>query len=100
MASFHTNQMTDAEVVRLVRRELARFSIDTNETIVSSSHGIVHLNGRVRPIRGHEEVFSEELGKVHRVLRQRPGVRDVILEWMVPEGYTRFGATSKTRSRE
>ena len=99
MASGHIGQITDAEVVRMVRREMARFCIDTSETIVSSMHGIVHLNGRVRPIRGHEDEFSDEVLKVPKVVRQRPGIRDVIVEWDIPDGYKKFGSTSNTRSR-
>ncbi len=91
MSIGHTAQVTDAELVRMVRRELSRFCIDISETIVASTHGVVHLNGRVRPIRGHENEFSEEIVKVQRVLRQRPGIRDVILEWQLPEGYAHLG---------
>ena len=97
MSVGHSAQMTDPELVRTIRRELARFSLDISETIVASTHGIVHLNGRVRPIRGHENDFNEELTKVQRVQRQRPGVRDVIMEWQLPEGYTR--GSLHTRSK-
>ena len=96
MSAGHSAQMTDPELVRTIRRELSRFSLDISETIVASTHGIVHLNGRVRPIRGHEHDLTEEITKVHRVLRQRPGVRDVILEWQLPDGYNR---TAKPPSR-
>jgi hypothetical protein len=96
MSVGHSAQMTDPELVRTIRRELSRFSLDISETIVAATHGIVHLNGRVRPIRGHEHDFTEEITKVHRVLRQRPGVRDVVLEWQLPDGYNR---TAKPHSR-
>ena len=98
MSVGHSAQMTDPELVRTIRRELARFSIDISETIVASTHGVVHLNGRVRPIRGHENDFNEEVTKVQRVLRQRPGVRDVLMEWQLPEGYGRFSISAKTKS--
>lgn len=96
MSVGHNSQMTDAELVRTIRRELSRFSIDISETIVASTHGIVHLNGRVRPIRGHENDFNEEVTKVQRVLRQRPGVRDLILEWQLPEGYGKGSPAART----
>jgi hypothetical protein len=90
-------QVADVETVRAVRHELSRHMLDISEASVHAGHGIVHLNGRVRPMRGHEAEFSEEIHKLERILRQKTGVREVILDW-VAEGYEP-GATSKTRSR-
>jgi hypothetical protein len=90
-------QVADLEMVRAVRREMARHNIDTSEASVSAMHGVVHLNGRVRPIRGHEAEFMEELHTLHRCLRQRPGIRDVIMEWTA-DGYN-LGDMSSVRSR-
>ena len=71
----------DVEMVRYVRRELARRRLDTGETQVCAMRGIIHLNGRVRPIRGHEGDFEEEIHTLYKVLKQRSGVRDVVMEW-------------------
>lgn len=76
-------QVADVEMVRAVRREMSRHQIDSGETQVYVSHGIVHLNGRVKPIRGHENEFDEEIHTLHRVLKQRPGIREVLFEWTV-----------------
>ena len=97
MSYGHSAQMTDPELVRTIRRELSRFSIDISETIVACSHGVVHLNGRVRPIRGHENDFSEEVTKVQRVLRQRPGVRDLVIEWQLPDGFDRAKLNARVK---
>jgi hypothetical protein len=75
-------QLADVETVRAVRRELSRHLIDVSEATVTAAHGVVHLYGRVRPIRGHEEEFEQELHNLPKILRQRTGVRDVIIEWM------------------
>ena len=90
-------QVADVEMVRSVRRELARHHLDTSETQVGATHGVIHLYGRVRPVRGHENEFPEEVHTLFKVLKQRPGVRDVIFEWSV-QGYTgvldrRYGGT-------
>ena len=71
----------DIEMVRSVRREMARRCLDTGEAQVSAIKGVIHLNGRVRPVKGHEGEFEEEIHTLYRVLKQRPGVRDVVMEW-------------------
>jgi hypothetical protein len=71
----------DVETVRAVRREMARHCLDTGEVQVTAIRGIVHLTGRVRPVRGHEDEFGEEINTLYRVLKQPPGIRDVVLEW-------------------
>ena len=89
--------LEDVEMVRAVRREMARRCLDTGETQVCAMRGVVHLTGRVRPIKGHENDFEEEIHTLHRVLKQRPGVRDVLLEW--DTGGYKVGSTSRVRSR-
>jgi hypothetical protein len=74
---------------------MARHQIDTSQTQVGATHGVIHLYGRVRPVRGHEGTFEEEVNTLHRALRQRPGVRDVIFEWIV-EGVN-LGVNSKAK---
>lgn len=71
----------DIEMVRSVRREMARRCLDTGESQVSAIRGVIHLTGKVRPLRGHEEEFEEEVHTLYRVLKQRAGVRDVLMEW-------------------
>ena len=88
----------DVEMVRSVRREMARRHLETGETQVSALRGIVHLTGRIRPLRGHEAEFNEEITVLCRVLKQRPGVRDVLMEWNT--GSYKLGATSRVRSAE
>lgn len=80
-------QVADVEMVRSVRREMARHNLDVSEATVSAMHGIVHLNGRVKPIRGHEAEFEQEIHALAKALRQRGGgIRDVVMEWQTPDG--------------
>jgi hypothetical protein len=69
------------DMCRTVRREMGRHSIDCGEVQVSVTHGMVQLNGRVRPMRGHEEIFESAVTAFLKALRQRPGVRGVYPEW-------------------
>jgi len=69
------------EQCRTVRREMGRHSVDCGEVQVSVSHGVIHLHGRIRPLRGHEATFEAAVTGLLKSLRQRSGVRDVITEW-------------------
>lgn len=64
-----------------VRREMARHTVDCSEVQVTTSHGTVTLNGRVKPLRGHEETFEMSSTNFLRALRQRKGIRDVVVDW-------------------
>jgi len=74
-------QVADIEVVRAVRREMARHQLDTSEVQVGASHGVIHLYGKVRPVRGQEDVFESEILALYKCLKQRAGIRDVVMEW-------------------
>ena len=79
----HNPKREAQEQSRLLRREMGRHSVDTGEVTITVTHGVIHLHGKVRPLRGHEEHFQTELAALLKALRQRPGVRDVIADWMV-----------------
>ena len=71
------------EMCRSVRREMGRHSVNCSEVEISATHGVIHLHGKVRPMRGQEEVFDSALKGMLTSLRQRPGIRDVYAEWSV-----------------
>ena len=91
-------QVADVEMVRAVRREIARHCLDVSETTVSAIHGVVHLNGRIRPLKGHENDFEQEIHAMMKGVRMRSDIRDVILECTGPDGQS-LGSMSRTRSR-
>jgi hypothetical protein len=62
---------------------MGRHSVDCGEVQVSASHGVIHLHGRIRPMRGHEEHLEQGVTGLLKALRTRPGIRDVITEWTV-----------------
>lgn len=69
------------EMCRQVRREMGRHTVDCAEVQVSATHGVIHLHGRVRPLRGHEANFETAVTALLKALRQRPGIREVYPEW-------------------
>jgi len=67
-------------MTRLVQREITRRYIDSTGLNVKAIHGVVYLRGYIRKLRGHDVDLEHELEIIDRVLRGRPGVRDVIIE--------------------
>jgi hypothetical protein len=72
----------DAEMTRAVRREISRRYIDSSNLDVRVMHGVVYLRGWIENLRGaHQNVdLKEEIELIHRILLQRSGIRDVIIE--------------------
>lgn len=70
----------DARMTRLVQREIGRRYIDASRLDVKAVHGVVYLRGSIRRLRGHEVDLDHELQVINRVLRGKPGVRDVVID--------------------
>ncbi len=73
----------DKEMTRMVQREIARRYVDTKGVDVKAIHGVVYLRGVVRPLRGVAVDVQQEIEIIERILRNKPGVRDVINEMTV-----------------
>ena len=70
----------DSQVTRMIQREISRRYIDATKLDVKAIHGVVYLRGSIRKIRGHDVDLKQELQIIHRVLRGKPEIRDVIME--------------------
>jgi len=70
----------DATMTRLVQREVVRRYIDSSRLEVKAIHGVVYLRGSIRKLRGHDVDLKHELEVINRVLRGKPGIRDVIID--------------------
>jgi len=77
----------DAEMTRMVRREISRRYVDSTHLDVRVMHGVVYLRGWLDRLRGHYEKVDlrDELAIIHRILIQKPGIRDVIVEVDMPK---------------
>ena len=75
---------SDKDTVRMVKKELVRRALDTNEAQVSVMRGLVHFYGRVRPLPGREGSFDEEINSLYKTLKSRSDVTDVVFEWDTP----------------
>lgn len=70
----------DAQTTRLVQREITRRYIDITRLDVKAMHGVVYLRGSIAKLRGHNVDLRHELEIINRVLRGKPGIRDVIID--------------------
>ncbi len=77
-------QSGDKDLARAVRKELSRRALDIAEVQVSCMNGLVHLNGRVKPLPGRLGDFDAEMDSVQKSLRTNSHIRDVIFEWETP----------------
>ncbi|HET6457122.1 MAG TPA: hypothetical protein VFI02_22205 [Armatimonadota bacterium] len=70
----------DSSMTRLVQREVSRRYIDATRLDVKAIHGVIYLRGSIARIRGHDVDLRKELEIIHRVLRGKSGIRDVIID--------------------
>lgn len=70
----------DAEMTRMVRREISRRYVDTTYVDIRVMHGVCYLRGHIKPLKGHDNDLTEEHEIILRIIRQRPGIREVVSE--------------------
>ncbi|MDW8106766.1 MAG: BON domain-containing protein [Armatimonadota bacterium] len=70
----------DAELRRMVLRDISKRHVDTSRLDVQVYHGVVYIRGTVSALRGHDIDIKAEMELIRRILRQRPGVRDVVID--------------------
>lgn len=70
----------DAQMTRMVQREIGRRYIDCSKLDVKAIHGVVYLRGSIRKLRGHDVDLKHELEVITRVLRAKPGIREVVVD--------------------
>ncbi len=73
----------DKEMTRMVQREIGRRRVDASMVDVKAIHGVVYLRGVLRPLRGMAIDLTQEVELIERILRNKPGVRDVINEMTI-----------------
>ncbi|MFN4032450.1 MAG: BON domain-containing protein [Fimbriimonadales bacterium] len=72
--------LADVETRRMVLREISKRHIDSSRLDVQVFHGVVYLRGTVSGMRGHDIDIKAEMEVIRRILRQRPGIRDVVVD--------------------
>lgn len=77
-----TVSIVDSAMTREVLRDISKRPLDISQMSVHVTHGVVHLQGKVERLRGYYEDVDlhEEMNIIVRLLKQRPGIRDVCCE--------------------
>lgn len=71
----------DIIATKLTRREFNKHLVDVTQADIRVSHGTVVIRGTIQQQRGaHYADVEEETKRIVRILRQRPEVRDVVLD--------------------
>lgn len=81
----HNMTLEDSRLRRRVQHEIVkRQSVNTDLIFVHVTHGVVQLTGEIRHVRSQQIDLKDELKTIEDMIRQLPGVRDVINQVKVP----------------
>ncbi|MCE5323726.1 hypothetical protein LLG46_10490 [bacterium] len=74
--------VVDSAMTREVMRDISkRSALDLGSLDVHVMRGVIYLRGRLEKIRSSDDIdLHEELHMIVKVLRLKPGIRDVICE--------------------
>jgi hypothetical protein len=74
--------VVDSAMTREIFRDISKRAVDISALNVHVMHGVVYLRGRLAKLRGLDDDMDlhDELMILVKILKQKPGVRDVICE--------------------
>ncbi len=74
--------LVDSSLTRSIMRDISKHPVDVSKLDVHVSSGVVYLRGTLECIRGyHLDVnLDDMLATLVKCVRQRPDVRDVVVE--------------------
>jgi hypothetical protein len=85
----------------MVRREIGKRYVDSTYVDVRVMHGVCYLRGYIKQLRGHDNIdLGEELEVIPRILRQRPGIREVICELDIGGPGLRYYVKSSQKGKD
>lgn len=71
----------DVVATKLARREFNKHLVDVTRADIRVNHGTVFIRGTIQAQRGsHYQDVEEECQRIVRILKQRPEIRDVIVD--------------------
>ncbi len=66
---------------RIARTEFARRGVDISRADLYVMHGILYMRGEVKPMPKSLILdMGSEMGIITKILRQRPEIRDIVLD--------------------
>ena len=74
---------------RIARTEFARRGVDISRADVYVMHGILYMRGEIKPMPKSMILdMNSEIGIITKILRQRPEIRDIVLDVKTPNDVT------------
>lgn len=70
----------DVSATKLARSEFSKRQLDTTALDLRVTHGVCYIRGVVKAVKGGPPDVRAEVDLISKVLRQRPGIRDVIID--------------------
>jgi hypothetical protein len=75
----------DVHGTRIARTELSKRGIDTSRADVRVAHGVCYIKGLISPVAGSAIAdIRTEMEHIRHILKQKPDIRDVILDCQFP----------------
>jgi hypothetical protein len=85
--------VNDVKGLRLARTELSKRGIDTMRADIRVMHGVLYIRGTVTPLMGYVcNDVRHEVEHIAHLLRQKPEIKDVVVDCSFIEGTNRGGA--------
>lgn len=69
--------LDDARLTRRVWKEIYKRPVDPTRLLIRTSHGIIYVDGELRPIRGQHIDVKKEWEILEGILRHLAEVRDI-----------------------
>jgi hypothetical protein len=77
----------DVHGLRMARSELSKRGIDTSRADIRVMHGVCYIKGIITAAKGSEiKDIKLEMEHLRHILRQKPDIRDVVLDCQFPGG--------------
>ncbi len=70
----------DVAANKMARQEFSKRGLDMTRADVRVTHGVCYIRGSVGVIRGGPQDVRSELDLIAKVLRTRPGIKDVVID--------------------
>lgn len=70
----------DVAATKMVRSEFGKRMIDVTNADMRVTHGVCYIRGSLKPIKGGPSDIRKEVEIIMKVLRQRAGIKDVVLD--------------------
>lgn len=64
----------------MARQEFSKRNLDMTRADVRVTHGVCYIRGSIGVMRGGPQDVRSELELIAKVLRTRPGIKDVVVD--------------------